>query len=194
MIWSIDRLGRSTAAVTTALAELDAAGVAIYADKEAMDATTAHGRAMLQMAAVFAELEHGMIRERVMAGLARVRDRLLRHAEIAGGEGEGFGGAQHELARSAVGQRVVQVIDDARLESADNRAHHPGTLAGQRAAQNEIRLGRAVAVNEFNTETLAELGMEALRHTRSKRNSHAVRTIELAGGRDSRIGTIAPRR
>jgi DNA invertase Pin-like site-specific DNA recombinase len=52
---------------------LDAAGVAIYADKEAMDATTPHGRAMLQMAAVFAELERGMIRERVMAGLARVR-------------------------------------------------------------------------------------------------------------------------
>src|ERR1700678_1497734 len=73
MFWSIDRLGRSTAAVTTALAELDAAGVAIYADKEAMDATTPHGRAMLQMAAVFAELERGMIRERVMAGLARVR-------------------------------------------------------------------------------------------------------------------------
>jgi DNA invertase Pin-like site-specific DNA recombinase len=73
MFWSIDRLGRSTAAVTAALAELDAAGVAIYADKEAMDATTPHGRAMLQMAAVFAELERGMIRERVMAGLARAR-------------------------------------------------------------------------------------------------------------------------
>ena len=73
MFWSIDRLGRSTAAVTAALADLEAAGVAIYADKEAMDATTPHGRAMLQMAAVFAELERGMIRERVMAGLARVR-------------------------------------------------------------------------------------------------------------------------
>lgn len=71
--WSIDRLGRSTATVATALAELDEAGVAIYADKEAMDATTPHGRAMLQMAAVFAELERGMIRERVMAGLARAK-------------------------------------------------------------------------------------------------------------------------
>jgi DNA invertase Pin-like site-specific DNA recombinase len=48
MFWSIDRLGRSTAAVTTALADLEAAGVAIYADKEVMDATTPHGRAMLQ--------------------------------------------------------------------------------------------------------------------------------------------------
>ena len=57
--------------------ELDAAGVAIYADKEAVDATTPHGKAMLQMAAVFAELERGMIRERVVAGLERVK------AEIA---------------------------------------------------------------------------------------------------------------
>lgn len=73
MFWSIDRLGRSTAAVAAALAELEAAGVAIYADKEAMDATTPHGRAMLQMAAVFAELERGMIRERVIAGLERAR-------------------------------------------------------------------------------------------------------------------------
>jgi DNA invertase Pin-like site-specific DNA recombinase len=53
--------------------ELEAAGVAIYADKEAMDATTPHGKAMLQMAAVFAELERGLIRERVMAGLTRAR-------------------------------------------------------------------------------------------------------------------------
>ena len=78
MFWSVDRLGRSAAAVTAALAELDAAGVAIYADKEAMDATTPHGRAMLQMAAVFAELERNMIRERVMAGLARARSQGKR--------------------------------------------------------------------------------------------------------------------
>jgi DNA invertase Pin-like site-specific DNA recombinase len=52
MVWSTDRMGRSTARVAAALAELDAAGVAIYADREAMDATTPHGKAMLQMAAV----------------------------------------------------------------------------------------------------------------------------------------------
>jgi DNA invertase Pin-like site-specific DNA recombinase len=36
-----------------------------------MDGTTPHGRTMLQMSAVFAELERGMIREHVMAGLER---------------------------------------------------------------------------------------------------------------------------
>lgn len=85
MFWSIDRLGRSTAAVAGALAELDAAGVAIYADKEAMDATTPHGKAMLQMAAVFAELERGMIRERVIAGLdrAKAQGRQLGRPKVA---------------------------------------------------------------------------------------------------------------
>ena len=59
--------------MASALDDLEAAGVSIYADKEAVDASTAHGRAMLEMAAVFAKLERSMIRERVMAGLARAR-------------------------------------------------------------------------------------------------------------------------
>ena len=72
-VWSIDRLGRSTAAVATALDDLEAAGVAIYADKEGVDASTAHGRAMLEMASVFARLERSMIVERVKAGMARAK-------------------------------------------------------------------------------------------------------------------------
>ena len=73
MFWAIDRLGRSVSSVCLTFAELDACGVAIYADREGMDATTPHGRAMLQMAAVFAELERAMIRDRVKAGLARAK-------------------------------------------------------------------------------------------------------------------------
>jgi len=72
-VWSIDRLGRSTAAVATALDDLEAAGVRLYADKEGVDASTAHGRAMLEMASVFARLERSMIVERVKAGMARAK-------------------------------------------------------------------------------------------------------------------------
>ncbi len=74
MVWAVDRLGRSTATVAPALAELGELGVGFYADREGMDGTTAHGRAMLQMAAVFAELEREMIRERVKAGMARAKE------------------------------------------------------------------------------------------------------------------------
>lgn len=73
VFWSVDRLGRSTRQVTTHMADLDACGVSQFFFKESMDTSTAHGRAMLEMAAVFATLEREMIRERVMAGLARVK-------------------------------------------------------------------------------------------------------------------------
>lgn len=73
MVAAIDRLGRSTATVSVALAELAEAGVEPYCHREGMDGTTAYGRAMLNMASVFAELERDLIRDRVKAGLARVK-------------------------------------------------------------------------------------------------------------------------
>lgn len=73
LFWSVDRLGRSTMEVTRNMSELDTCGVAQFYFKESMDTSTAHGRAMLEMAAVFATLERAMIRERVVSGIARVR-------------------------------------------------------------------------------------------------------------------------
>ena len=67
MVWSIDRLGRSVLHVADALAELDAAGVALYSDQQAIDSTTPMGRAMIQMASVFGEQERQIIRSRVLA-------------------------------------------------------------------------------------------------------------------------------
>ena len=62
MVWSIDRLGRSVLHVATAMAEMDAAGVALYSDQQAIDSTSPFGKAMIQMACVFGELEREMIR------------------------------------------------------------------------------------------------------------------------------------
>jgi DNA invertase Pin-like site-specific DNA recombinase len=73
MCWSIDRLGRSVLHVANALAELDAAGVRLYCDREGIDSSTPMGRAMIQMASVFGEQERSMLRSRVLAGLDRVR-------------------------------------------------------------------------------------------------------------------------
>src|SRR3954468_18224993 len=74
VFWSVDRLGRSTAAAAAAaMDELEAAGVAQFYFKESMDTSTGHGRAMLEMAAVFAKLERAMIQERIKAGIARVQ-------------------------------------------------------------------------------------------------------------------------
>jgi DNA invertase Pin-like site-specific DNA recombinase len=73
MCWSIDRLGRSVLHVANALAELDAAGVRLYCDREGIDSSTPMGRAMIQMASVFGEQERSILRSRVLAGLERVR-------------------------------------------------------------------------------------------------------------------------
>ena len=59
--------------MANALAELDAAGVALYSDQQAIDSTTPMGRAMIQMASVFGEQEREVLRSRVVAGLDRVR-------------------------------------------------------------------------------------------------------------------------
>ena len=93
MCWSIDRLGRSVQHVSAAMAELDAAGVALYCDQQAIDSTTPYGKAMIQMAVVFAELEHGIIRARIMAGLNRIR-------QIPG----------KRLGRPPVGRKVEEAI------------------------------------------------------------------------------------
>jgi DNA invertase Pin-like site-specific DNA recombinase len=78
MVWSIDRLGRSVLHVASAMAEMEAAGVALYSDQQAIDGTSPFGKAMMQMACVFGELEREMIRARVVAGLNRVREQGIK--------------------------------------------------------------------------------------------------------------------
>jgi DNA invertase Pin-like site-specific DNA recombinase len=74
MCWSIDRLGRSVLHVANAMAEFDAAGVGLSSNEQAIGSTGPFGKAMIQMACVFGELEREMIRARIVAGLNRVRE------------------------------------------------------------------------------------------------------------------------
>ena len=104
IFWSVDRLGRSTAKVAKMMEELDSFGVKQFYHKESIDTSTAHGRAMLQMAAVFAALERDMIAERVKAGLARAK-----------AEGK-------RLGRAPVSARKRQEITTRRAEGLSYRA------------------------------------------------------------------------
>ena len=72
--WSVDRLGRSLRDLLDVLGELHANAVGLYLHQQGLDTTTPSGRAMFQMMGVFAEFERAIIRERVMAGLARARE------------------------------------------------------------------------------------------------------------------------
>ncbi len=117
--WSVDRLGRSLKHLVELLAELQAKGVDLYLHKQGLDTATPTGKAMFGMVGVFAEFEREIIRERVIAGLARAREagriggrpriapnieRQIRQA-LKGGKGMG------KVAREVgVGTSVVQRI------------------------------------------------------------------------------------
>jgi len=69
--WAIDRLGRSLVDLLGTIQTLEACGVDLYLDQQAIDTTTPTGRLMFQVTGAFAEFERSMIRQRVRAGLAR---------------------------------------------------------------------------------------------------------------------------
>jgi DNA invertase Pin-like site-specific DNA recombinase len=71
MAWAIDRLGRSLIDLLGTIQQLEACGVDLYLDQQAIDTTTPTGRLMFQITGAFAEFERSMIRQRIRAGLRR---------------------------------------------------------------------------------------------------------------------------
>lgn len=73
MCWAIDRLGRSLIDLLGTIQHLEAAGVDLYLDQQAIDTTTPMGRLLFQITGAFAEFERTMIRQRINAGLKTVK-------------------------------------------------------------------------------------------------------------------------
>ena len=71
MAWAIDRMGRSLIDLLGTIQTLEACGVDLYLDQQAIDTTTPAGRLMFQVTGAFAEFERGMIQQRIHAGLKR---------------------------------------------------------------------------------------------------------------------------
>ncbi|WP_336653276.1 MULTISPECIES: recombinase family protein [unclassified Leucobacter] len=73
VVYKLDRLGRSTAHVAGLIEELTQRGIFIESVGDGLSSSTPTGRAMLQMLAIFAEMERSFIRDRTKAGLAEAR-------------------------------------------------------------------------------------------------------------------------
>jgi DNA invertase Pin-like site-specific DNA recombinase len=136
--WSVDRLGRSLTDLLDFLKELHAKGVDLFLHQQGLDTSTPSGRAMFQMLGVFAEFERAMIRERVMAGLARAkaegkklgRKRLEDAGEDNGKEGSKKATAIRTLLANRTGIRriarelgvgvgtVIRIRDETRTQTA----------------------------------------------------------------------------
>jgi DNA invertase Pin-like site-specific DNA recombinase len=88
MAWAIDRLGRSLVDPLGTIQGLEACGVDLYLDQQAIDTTTLAGKLMFQITGAFAEFERSMIRTRVNAGLKRAKDEIKRKGHFVTKHGE----------------------------------------------------------------------------------------------------------
>ncbi|WP_425373702.1 recombinase family protein [Lichenihabitans psoromatis] len=75
VVWKLDRLGRTTHQLVGLLEQFEQDGVKLRSLQDGIDPSTTMGKAMLQIGAVFAEMERNLIRERTRAGLAAARAR-----------------------------------------------------------------------------------------------------------------------
>src|ERR1700730_3900211 len=73
LVWRLDRWGRSLIDLVVTLKELAELGVCFVSLTEALDLTTATGRAVAGLLSVFAEFEHEILRERIRAEIAEAR-------------------------------------------------------------------------------------------------------------------------
>lgn len=83
IVWKLDRWGRSVNDLFHTLHELNDLGVGFISLTEALDLTTATGRAMAGLLAIFAEFEREILRERVKAGIAHARSNGKSHGRPA---------------------------------------------------------------------------------------------------------------
>jgi DNA invertase Pin-like site-specific DNA recombinase len=92
VVAKLDRLFRSVADAAQTITSFDRYGIELVAISEGFDMTNPYGRAMAQMASVFAELERAMIRERTRAAMRVKRgrkERISGHAPFGWNFGPG---------------------------------------------------------------------------------------------------------
>jgi DNA invertase Pin-like site-specific DNA recombinase len=92
VVAKLDRLFRSVADAANVIDEFDKRGIQLVAIAENFDMTSPYGRAMAQMASVFAELERAMIRERTRSAMSVKRsrgERISGHAPYGWDFGRG---------------------------------------------------------------------------------------------------------
>jgi DNA invertase Pin-like site-specific DNA recombinase len=73
LVWSCDRLARSTKHFLQVLDELNELGIEFHSQREAIDTDGPLGRAIVVIISAIAELERSLIVERVRAGMRRAK-------------------------------------------------------------------------------------------------------------------------
>jgi DNA invertase Pin-like site-specific DNA recombinase len=99
LVWRIDRAFRSVLDAATTLERLRAWGVGLRSYTEPwLDTASPFGEALYYITAAYAQLERGILAERVRAGMDRARRQGRRLGRPGGTHQEGFSGRWRELA------------------------------------------------------------------------------------------------
>ncbi len=99
LVWRIDRAFRSVLDAATTLERLQAWGVGLRSYTEPwLDTTSPFGEALYYITAAYAQLERGILAERVRAGMDRTRRQGRRLGRPGGTRQEGFTERWRELA------------------------------------------------------------------------------------------------
>ncbi len=86
--WRLDRLGRTSHQLVNLLKQFEREGVRLRSLQDGINPASVMGGAMLQIGAVFAEMQRNLLRERTKAGLpARARGRLGGRKPRLSGDG-----------------------------------------------------------------------------------------------------------
>jgi DNA invertase Pin-like site-specific DNA recombinase len=126
--WRLDRLARSVSGFSKLLDALEAADVKVATTDGQVDMTTAAGRAMVQMTAVFAELEAGTTSERVRGWHAHKRDMGEWVGRVPIGfrrNGKGLEVDPHQFPRLEAAARRYVSGESLRAIAADVGMQHP---------------------------------------------------------------------
>src|SRR5499426_150276 len=119
IVAKLDRLFRCVADAANVIADFDKKGIQLVAIQEGFDMSSPYGRAMAQMASVFAELERAMIRERTLSAMNVKRsrgERISGHAPFGWDFGRGG-----RLVPNAREQKVIARVRQLRAQGMSYR-------------------------------------------------------------------------
>jgi DNA invertase Pin-like site-specific DNA recombinase len=98
LVWRIDRAFRSVLDAATTLERLRGWGVGLRSYTEPwLDTTSPFGEALYYITAAYAQLERGILSERVKAGMARARQQGVKLGRPGGTHAIGFRHRWHEV-------------------------------------------------------------------------------------------------
>jgi len=78
IVWKFDRFARSTKELVNALEEFKSLGVDFISYKENIDTSSPAGKVLFTLISAFAEFEREILRERVVAGMDKAREKGKR--------------------------------------------------------------------------------------------------------------------